>query len=455
MSGAGLSRRAFCSGAAAGLALTGLRPAWAWEPRDMVDFLRGPYNEAFYFRHNHSYRIGAAMHFFHSKQHDLLMQTPLAEHARYDQLLNTESLDFLHRLPRTEPTMMYYSEYADRTVHTVFRAIDWTHIHHEQTYDIMADRDIVWADKKRWTDRAVRYYLTEQTAGVPRSCAPLDVTMRRAAVMMKPYFTLFRNYYPVSNNLFFVAHWWHPATYEAIMIAGNGDGQEAALAAKTETMWRELIPEEKRPVRMVWSREIMPRYSRMSPESANIFDNLHMLHGIVYDILAYEKWSLEEKRAELYRVIHAMGYQPGDEKLARKFTLPHPEIDPRVVSDWIRSPEGEMSRVMKEMLMEMMPLMMPDATPDMRMKMMALLKQKTAPGLEPGEPPGSLADAMMAMMPGMKMDPEAMAPGVTPTKMVDAMLAGWRSKYGNLPDIPLLDLSREPSLSPHPASAAA
>jgi hypothetical protein len=31
---------------------------------------------------------------------------------------------------------------------------------------------------------------------------------------------------------------------------------------------------------MVLSREIMPRYSRMSPESANIFDNLHMLHGI-------------------------------------------------------------------------------------------------------------------------------------------------------------------------------
>ncbi len=54
----------------------------------------------------------------------------------------------------------------------------------------------------------------------------------------------------------------------------------------------------------------MPRYARMSPESANIFDNLHMLHGIAYSILAYPGWSIEEKRAEMYRVIEAMGYQP-------------------------------------------------------------------------------------------------------------------------------------------------
>ena len=42
-----------------------------------------------------------------------------------------------------------------------------------------------------------------------------------------------------------------------------------------------------RPGRMLLSREIMPRYARMSPESENIFDNLHMLHGIAYSILAF------------------------------------------------------------------------------------------------------------------------------------------------------------------------
>jgi hypothetical protein len=89
------------------------------------------------------------MHFFHSKQHDLLLQTPLAEHGRYDRLLNDQSLNYLTNLPRTEPVMPYYSELVDRTMHTLFRAIDWTHMHHEQTYDIMADPRIAWPDKKR------------------------------------------------------------------------------------------------------------------------------------------------------------------------------------------------------------------------------------------------------------------------------------------------------------------
>jgi hypothetical protein len=169
----------------------------------------------------------------------------------------------------------------------------------------------------------VRYYLTMQTPGLARSCAPLDVTMRRAAVMMKPYFIYFRNYYPLSSQLFYVAHWWHPAAYESQMIAGNAPAaQEASLQATIATMWQDFMPEDKRPKRMVLSREIMPRYNRMSPESANIFDNLHMLHGIVYDCLAYPHWSIGQKRDELYRVIQAMAYQPGDEAYVRSSSCP-------------------------------------------------------------------------------------------------------------------------------------
>ena len=81
--------------------------------------------------------------------------------------------------------------------------------------------------------------------------------------------TLFRNYYPLASTLFHVAHWWHPAAYESLMIAGNGDGQDASLDATIATMWRDFIPDQKRPRRMVLSREIMPRYSRMSPGSAS------------------------------------------------------------------------------------------------------------------------------------------------------------------------------------------
>lgn len=434
------------------LALLAAVPALAWEQRNEVSYLRGKYNNALFWRENETFRNGAAIHYAHAREHDILQLTPLADAARVDAETDADFTDFLlnHRV-RTEPTMEYYGPYVARAAWKLYRAIDWTHIHHEQTYDIMAERGIPWSAKAAWTRRAERHYLTRNP--VARSCAPLDVTMRRAGVMMKPYFGYFRNKYPKSNNFFFAAHWWHPAIYEAQMLGGNGSSQEEWVRATDQVFYDQVL--KQRPQRMLLSRELMPRYARLAPESANIFDNLHMLHGIAYDILAYEGWTLAEKRAELYRVNAAMSYQPGDEKLARKFQTPHPDVDPRRYEDWMRGFDGEMNRIMMEMHEEMMPLHLPEGktmSPEMKQKMMAQLRAKLTPGMQDGEHDGSLHDAMMHLMPDMKMDKEGMKPGHVAQKMVDAMLQGWRDKHGNLPDIEPWPMDREPNATPNTAA---
>jgi hypothetical protein len=423
-------------------------PAEQLEQRNEVSYLRGSYNWAQFYNQNDSYRYSAAFHFHHGKQHDILQLTPLDRHEQEDEKFNEAVVRFLRRkTARIEPTMELYGPYTAQFAFRVYRAIDWTHMHHEQTYDILSHTKIPWSEKQEWTDRAVRYYL-DMNRGVARSIAPLDITMRRAAVMMKPYFTYYRNYYPKSNSFAWVAHWWHPVIYEGYMIAGNNkQDQSRVLDEINVTMFREVLID--RPHRMLLSREIMPRYSRLSPESANIFDNLHMLHGIVYDILAYEGWTRDQKRAELYRFIDAMSYQPGDEKYVRKFPLPHADIDPRIYYDWMKPAEGEMNRIMREMMQEMMPLMMPDGmAPQMHEKVMAQFKMKMTDGLQEGEIPGSLHDAMMQLMPHMRMDPESMEPGKTPHKMVAAMLQGWQDKYGSMPDVEPYPMDHEPTPPP-------
>lgn len=420
-----------------------------FEQRNGVSHRRGKYNTEFFWRHNETYRNGAAIHFAHAIQHDLLQLTPLSRSAEVDAKTDARYLDFiLNHKACTEPTMEYYGPYTARFAWTLYRAIDWTHMHHEQTYDVMSDRDIPWDEKKEWTDKTVQYYLNKNS--VARSPAPLDVTMRRAATMMKPYFGFFRNKYPKSNNFFYAAHWWHPVVYEAQMISGNGPAQDAAVQAIDELMYNAVLKD--RPQRMLLSREAMPRYSRMSPESANIFDNLHMLHGIAYDILAYEGWTPAQKRAELYRVIEAMSYQPGDEKLARKFKTPYPDMDPRNYEPWMKGFEGDMSRIMMEMHEEMMPLMMSEGkamSPEMKQKMQAQLRMKLTPGMQDGEMEGSLHDVMMKLMPEMKMDMEGMKPGKVSQQMVDAMLRGWREKHGNMPDIEPFPMDQEPNAAAH------
>ena len=413
------------------------------EQRNSVSYLRGPYNIEFYKRHEESYRNSAAIHFAHGKQHDILQLTPLHDSPHQDGKADAEFVDMIYHPPVNEPVMEYWAPYTARTIWKLYRAIDWTHMHHEQTYDILSDKSIAWSEKKAWTDRAVDYYLHRELEGIPRSPAPLDVTMRRAAVMMKPYFAYFRNKYPHSNNFFYAAHWWHPVIYEAQMLGGNGEKQDEMVDQTNQTFYREVLRD--RPKRMLLSREAMPRYSRMSPESANIFDNLHMLHGIAYDLLAYEGWTVEEKRKEMYRVIKAMSYQPGDEQLARKFKV-HPDIDPRVYSDWMKGAEGDMNRIMREMMEEMMPMMMPQGmSPDMREKVMAQFRMKLSPGMQEAEMEGSLHDALHKLMPGMKMMPESMKPGESSAKMVEVMLDGWRHKYGGMPDIEPISMERDPA----------
>ena len=52
-----------------------------WEQRDGVSHRRGPYNLALFYRHNETFMNGAAIHFAHAIQHDILELTPLSQPA--------------------------------------------------------------------------------------------------------------------------------------------------------------------------------------------------------------------------------------------------------------------------------------------------------------------------------------------------------------------------------------
>jgi hypothetical protein len=434
------------------------------EQRKSIAHPRTPYRLSFYNRHRRSYRVAGALHFAHSKLHDVLLLTPFERHALEDDKLYKQVLSHYNKPPRVEPTMELYAPYTARATWRLFRTIDAVHLLHETTEDILADKNIPWSQKEKELEKIYEYYKSTYK-DVALSPAPLDVTMRRAGVMMKPYFTLTRNYYPKNNNFFYAAHWWHPAVYESMMIGGNDSEQDKMLNQMEDVFQSEVIPNP--PMRMLLTREGAPRYSRLSPETANVFDNLHMLHGITYDIFAYDGWTVEQKRAELYRVLKALGYQQGDEKLARKFTTPKPNFNPLAYDDWAKSADGSMTRMMMEMMQEMMPMMHASMkggmnsgmssmqgnmnqmnggmSQEMHQKMMAQLKMKLTPGIQEGEIPGSWMDAMKVLMPNMKMSPEAMEPGKINPMMVEAMLKGWQEKYGNLPDIESISMDTEPS----------
>lgn len=227
----GTKKEAFLGGVVMPVSACGGGSGFRLERRDEVSYRRGPYNFDFYRRHNRSYRTGSAIHFARGKAHDVPQLTPLERADYYDRQFDAEMVNWLFDPPRVEPHMEYWGPHTFQFAWQLYRAIDWTHIHHEQTYDVLSSRDVPWREKAESTDRTVEYYL--KWVCVARSPAPLDVTMRRAAAMMKPYFGYFRTYYPRSATFFYAAHWWHPAIYEARMIAGNGSDQDAPFVHGT------------------------------------------------------------------------------------------------------------------------------------------------------------------------------------------------------------------------------
>lgn len=311
-----------------------------WEPRNETFPLRGAYNNAFYKRHPVDFRLTTVAHWAHGRISDVLLSRP-ADPADADREFYEKGEWFLKHPAKTEPHQSYVGPEFARLAWRAVHVIDWTHQLHEQLYDIMTDARIPPADKKRWIDRAVAYYLAESS--IAFSPAPFEeVIMQRVQLMQQPWFKTFRTHWPKTMDLFWAFHWWHPAVYEAQLLNPQPDQQKQAVLKIDDLFLNEVIPNP--PNRMLLSREVMPRFSQLTPEAANIFDNLHMFHGIVYDILASPK--IPNKRQEIYRMIDLMTVKPGDRELARNFSTPHPDSDPLVYSEDMWKGDGEMGRIM-------------------------------------------------------------------------------------------------------------
>ena len=60
------------------------------------------------------------------------------------------------------------------------------------------------------------------------------------------------------------------------------------------------------PATMPMTAEVSPLFAAAHPRAAAIFDNLHMMHDIISDILASPTMSMREKRAEILKQLAEM-----------------------------------------------------------------------------------------------------------------------------------------------------
>ena len=185
-------------------------------------------------------------------------------------------------------------DYA-RQAWRAMQVFDWAHLLHRQIYDILADDRRDPGEQSELIERVTDGYLANHRlalASLPKQMELMD---------QQYYSQEFRKAHPRFNGLIWSYHWLQVALYEPLLAESTATGRKAGVQAAVARFWRMLeAPERTGPVVMPMTSAIAPEFTRQHPRAAAIFDNLHMLHDIVSDVLISDRVAANRKRTEIY-----------------------------------------------------------------------------------------------------------------------------------------------------------
>ena len=192
--------------------------------------------------------------------------------------------------PNEEAIAPNYMKLAWRAQNT----FDEAHTLHRSTYDILAS-DV--PDKEVAIREVLAYY---QRSHFAITSQPLD--HRRLDDF--PYSKSFRRKFPLFNATIWAYHYLQVAVYDALQGAPDLKSRPNSVLPILAT-YRNYL--QRPPVDwtfMPLTDDLSPKFAAKYPEIAHIFDNLHMLHDNISDILASDLFpTWEAKRVEIYRIL--------------------------------------------------------------------------------------------------------------------------------------------------------
>jgi hypothetical protein len=263
------------------------RPA---TPRqDEQFYLPGSFNWRFLARYPEAARLFNAFDYGHAVLYELLLtrgdtaDTALAREYRY------LTRDLLVRPPRlgvAEEVVM--PRYA-REIWQAKQMFDWAHVLHRQIYDAYADERLAAGERDTLVERLTDRYLARSgTAFTPE---PKSMTLMED----QPFSRTFRRRQPAFNGLIWAYHWLQVGLYEPLVRTRTPAAAKVGIATALGRFWR-MVASERYPQVMPMTAAVAPEFSRRHPRAAAIFDNLHMMHDIISDVLADSDIPADRKR---------------------------------------------------------------------------------------------------------------------------------------------------------------
>jgi hypothetical protein len=253
-------------------------------------YLPGGFNWSFLRTYPEAARLFNAFDYGHAILYERLWSDPETAPARLEADFEFLTTDLLQRPPRfgiaEEAVMPGYARVAWRAR----QMFHWAHVLHRQIYDVYADERIPAESKPALVERITDYYLANRAhafTAVPKTMALMDEAH---------YSQVFREGYPAFNGLIWAYHWLQVGLYEPLIGGSDPAGRAEGIRA-TVARFRAMM--DARPTRfpelMPMTSGVAPLFAARHPRAAAIFDNLHMMHDIISDILVSDRVPRDRK----------------------------------------------------------------------------------------------------------------------------------------------------------------
>ena len=410
----------------------GVSTAAGQAQRDEQFYFPGRFNWQFLANYPEAARLFNAFDYGHAVLYERLYTKRGKAAPELEKEYRYLTTDLLVRPPRfavaEEVVMPSYAKLAWRAK----MMFDWAHILHRQVYDAYADERLTSVQRDTLIERLTDYYLSNRKyafADQPKSMALMD----------EQYFSqTFRKAYPKFNGLIWAYHWLQVGLYEPYLEGRTEAERKAGVQATVARFWSMLEdPPRRMPKVMPMTSAVAPKFSAAHPRAAVSFDNLHMMHDIISDILTADTIPHEKKG----RMI--------DEQLDK---LQDPTRDVMSVEEWwqmadhmggvevmggratelVRLVQAPAASMTKGGEMDPMPGMTPDSAGmahDMEQRgqpMKGMAHDSMAPSHKPEATGGPMAAHMSAMM---KLHARMMAdPVIRQRVMADSVMRGLRTQ---------------------------
>lgn len=170
-------------------------------------------------------------------------------------------------------------------------AFDWSHMLHQFVLDVLATSEDRGEGMNRRINEIFLQYKDNKLLAITDVCKTM-------LFMDGHYFSKeFRRTYPSFNLLIWSYHWLQIRLYEALMKPTKAE-RDVAVEETVNEFWRLVsdLPESADFDMMPETSQEAPTFFRNFPLMSAAFDNNHMLHDIVSDILTSSKVPAENMR---------------------------------------------------------------------------------------------------------------------------------------------------------------